>query len=528
MENRQQRMRKTIAYKSMESMLALGIFTTTAICLVVTVGLTHRSRQEYVQAMFACANSIASFVDGDQVVNYAFTKKKDEEYDRVAQYMYSVFENTDLIFNLYVYVPDEAGMTYVWDMDVTNPSDTHLGERDTFIQGEKQAIKKIFSSGEKYVFYSRDRTHGFLAPCMAPIYNKKGQPVAIVGADFDVRDVSRNVASFLRVISAVSLLVMFLCMFLYYRYYLETLVRPLEELYRGVEGMVSGLESGKALEFHIDTGDEIEDLAKRFEEIYRETRGYMSRLTQMTAERERVGTELALASKIQADMLPTVFPEREDLDIFALMDPAKEVGGDFYDFFYVDRDHLAIVIADVSGKGVPASLFMMMTKILIKNSAELGFSPRQIMTKANETICSNNDEGMFVTVWLGILDLVSGHLVAVNAGHEMPALRRPGGEFELYEDPHDFVVGGLEGEDYEGYEIDLERGSTLFMYTDGVVETQNVGEELFGEERMLAALNVEPEASAEDQIRRVRAAADAFAGDAAQSDDMTMLALRYL
>ena len=209
------------------------------------------------------------------------------------------------------------------------------------------------------------------------------------------------------------------------------------------------------------------------------------------------------------------------------MDPAREVGGDFYDFFLVDEDHLCMVMADVSGKGVPAALFMMATRIILSNNAKQGRSPAQILEETNAAICANNREEMFVTVWIGVLELSTGKLTAANAGHEYPALRRPGGGFELVEDPHGFVLGGLAGMKYREYELTLEPGSKLFVYTDGVPEATDAEEQMFGTERMMEALNREPERRPEEILAGVRAAVDAFVGEAEQFDDLTMLCVEY-
>lgn len=248
-------------------------------------------------------------------------------------------------------------------------------------------------------------------------------------------------------------------------------------------------------------------------------------------ESSRIETELTMASSIQADMLPSIypaFPERPEFDIYASMDPAKEVGGDFYDFFLTDDDHLCIVIADVSGKGVPAALFMMASKIILANNAMLGKSPAQILTDANAAICANNREEMFVTVWLGILELSTGKLIAANAGHEHPAVRHADGRFELYKSKHGFVIGGMDGIKYNQYETTLEPGSKLFLYTDGVPEATNAEKELFGTDRMLDALNENTNAGPEQTMKQVRDAVDAFVKDAPQFDDLTMLCLEYI
>ncbi len=247
-------------------------------------------------------------------------------------------------------------------------------------------------------------------------------------------------------------------------------------------------------------------------------------------EASRLDTELSMATRIQADMLPNIFPafpEREEFDIFASMNPAKEVGGYFYDFFLIDDDHLGLVMADVSGKGVPAALFMMASKILVQNYAIMKEDPKAALEAANHQICQSNQEDMFVTVWLGILDLRNGLLTAANAGHEYPVLKMPGGAFELYKDPHGLVVGAMAGLKYKEYEIQLEKGSMIFLYTDGVAEATNANDELFGTDRLLDALNGADNDTPASVLASVDRAVNAFVKDAPQFDDLTMLCVRY-
>ena len=248
------------------------------------------------------------------------------------------------------------------------------------------------------------------------------------------------------------------------------------------------------------------------------------------AERERIENELSMANRIQHSMLPHVFPpfpDREEFDLYASMDPAKEVGGDFYDFFFVDEDHLCLVMADVSGKGVPGALFMMVSKAILQSFGTMGRSAAEILTKTNETICANNPEDMFVTVWLGILEISTGKIVAANAGHEYPVLKQPEGRFELIKDKHGFVIGGMDGVRYREYELELKPGAKLFLYTDGVPEAANAEKEMFGTERMLEALNSEPDAAPKQVLKNVRAAVDGFVTGAEQFDDLTMLCIEY-
>jgi len=209
------------------------------------------------------------------------------------------------------------------------------------------------------------------------------------------------------------------------------------------------------------------------------------------------------------------------------MNPAKEVGGDFYDFFLVDDDHLCMVMADVSGKGVPAALFMMASKIILANNAMTGKSPAKILTDTNAAICSNNREEMFVTVWLGILEISTGKLIYANAGHENPVVKQTGGKFELIREKHGFVIGGMSGIVYKEYETKLEKGAKLFLYTDGVPEATNAEKELFGTERMLDALNGALDVSPEGVLKAVKNAVDGFVNSAEQFDDLTMLCMEY-
>ncbi len=249
----------------------------------------------------------------------------------------------------------------------------------------------------------------------------------------------------------------------------------------------------------------------------------------LTEEAARISQELALATKTQADMLPEIAPPFSDnslFDLYASMSPAKEVGGDLYDFFFVDEDHLALVIADVSGKGVPAALFMMAAKIQLGIRTMVGGSPGEILTDVNKQLCKNNKSRMFVTVWLGILDLHSGILKASNAGHERPAIRKKDGIFKIFKDKHGLVLGSLEASKYKDYEIQLEPGDTIFVYTDGIPEAARRDKEFFGKARMVETLNSIYDVSPQTIIQTVKSSVDSFVNGAEQFDDITMLALK--
>ena len=274
---------------------------------------------------------------------------------------------------------------------------------------------------------------------------------------------------------------------------------------------------------------EFNDLVDSLQQMEIDMNAYVVNLRKMTEDRTRIKSELELAESIQSNMLPSIFPafpERSEFDIYALMDPAREVGGDFYDFFLIDKDHLAMVIADVSGKGIPAALFMMMSKILVKNYVTTGSSPAEALAAVNNTICQNNTNDMFVTIWLGILTISTGKIIAANAGHEYPILQRAGGQFEVIKDKHGFVVGSMPNLKYSEYEIDFHTGDTLFVYTDGLPESTNSANEQFGLDRILEVLNSEPDGEVEDLFVSMGVAVAEFVQDAEQFDDLTMLALK--
>ena len=279
------------------------------------------------------------------------------------------------------------------------------------------------------------------------------------------------------------------------------------------------------------TKDEIEVLAKAFEELSKKNQHYIKEVTRVTAEKERIGAELNVATQIQADMLPSIFPpypNKTEFDVFATMHPAKEVGGDFYDFFLVDDDHLALVIADVSGKGVPAALFMVIAKTLIKNRAQMGGTPSEILFDVNNQLAEGNKTDFFVTVWLAIIDIRTGEGLVSNAGHEHPCLKKKNGKFELIKYRHSPAVAAMENMKFPDHKIKLDPGDKVFVYTDGVVEATNAQNELFGEKRMLEALNSNQDASIRALLSNVNAGINRFTDGVQQFDDITMLCMEYL
>ena len=308
------------------------------------------------------------------------------------------------------------------------------------------------------------------------------------------------------------------------------IVRPLNAITQGVTEL-SAEKPVFDMRDAYRTGDEIEVLADSFARITRSSAERGQALMRANVERERADAELRTAYQIQESMLPNVFPAfpgRAEFDIYAAIAPARAVGGDFYDFYLIDDDHLCIVLADVSGTGVPAALFMMAMKIMLKDRAMFGLSPAEMLARTNEALCANNALELFVTVWLGVIELSTGRLTAVNAGHKYPLLQHRGGKFGLFKDKHSFVVGSIPGVQYSEYTLQLEPGDKLFLYTDGLPEAVDKSNDMFGAERALDALNRDPEATPQQLITAVRAAVDDFSAGVERFDDMTMLCFEYL
>ena len=323
-----------------------------------------------------------------------------------------------------------------------------------------------------------------------------------------------------------------------YRLWLRKFMRQFDTLQNGIirmgKGELQPVESAPYTISEFETMQQEIDrtslaLNNQMETIRRMERERMEQ-ENMIKEQERIVKELSTARQIQSSVLPHIFPpfpERREIDLYASMDPARDVGGDFYDFFSIDEDHLCLVIADVSGKGIPAALFMMFAKRIIEDFARIEHSASEILKKTNDLLCDNNQADMFVTVWLGILEISTGRMLAANAGHEYPVIKKAGGLFKLYKDKHGFVIGGMEGIRYKEYVLQMSPGDKLFVYTDGVPEATAAGGEMFGVERMVVTLNSCANGSPDDIIRKVRSDVDAFVGDAEQFDDMTMMCLEY-
>ena len=519
--------------RGIEKKILLGFLTFTIVlvlCICALVGLFIRRRtvQKYEFFGTSVTEAIAARIDGDLIAQYLEKDHPDEEYDAILREIDEINEAFKCLY-IYVAIPEEDAVLYIWSNGFSG--EETIGYTTDYSPGGEEWMKGKFA-GEPVptLCVVKDPTFGNIATAGTVIYDSKGQPAAIAMADFDVNEISQTFAQAVGQVSLYLVLLMAIYVFIFYWYTKAKIVRPIRELTEATENITENIENDDEVRLDIHTGDELEILADSFQKMGTELKEYISDNLKITAEKERIGTELSMAARIQESMLPLefpAFPDRDEFDLYAVMDPAKEVGGDFYDFFMIDDDHLGLVMADVSGKGVPASLFMMISKTILQEKAMNEVSTAKILADTNEAICRNNKEMMFVTVWIGILELSTGRLKAANAGHEFPVIRQPGGKYEFFEDPHGFVIGGMEGSSYTEYELNLEPGARLFVFTDGVPEAMDPDDNLFGPERLLGALNSDPDAEPEQLLKNVRASVDAFVKDAAQFDDLTMLGLHY-
>ena len=310
----------------------------------------------------------------------------------------------------------------------------------------------------------------------------------------------------------------------------KKVVIPIKKEENAIRDYMDNKDSSNTVKIldEIKSANEVETLAHSFSAMITELDNHVEHIKQITAERERISAELSVANRIQADMLPRDFPEEDTFDLYAVMHPAKEVAGDFYDFFFTDEDHLVLVIGDVSGKSVPAALFMANSRTVIKNIALTGVRPSEIMRYANDALCDGNDENMFVTIWLAMIDLRNGHAVTVNAGHEHPMVLRRESGYEMHVYSHNAVLGVLPMmNEYTEIEYDLGNGDGFFVYTDGIPEAQNDKGEFFEGDRIVSGLNSFKSSTAKDTVDGMYEKVVEFENGTEQFDDITMLCFRY-
>ena len=492
---------------------------------------------EYNRSAYEIAETAKSYLDPDRLEHYLETGEIDAAYLEIQDRLDALVVSTN---SYLIYVTrlsnDYTTSTYIFDAVHPDSGFTRyaLGytaqDMDPAYQDE---VEQIMTTGERSAvyFYSYTQASGAHTTAGIPVKDSAGEIVAFLGVEKAMTALENARQTYVWNVMGITVLAVVLFLVVYIGFLRREVVSPIltiaGEARRFAEDNVARLD----LLEQIRKKDEIGTLARAIGRMETDIVQYVENLTAVTAEKERIGTELNVATQIQADMLPRIFPpfpERDEFDIYATMTPAREVGGDFYDFFLVDQDHLAVVIADVSGKGVPAALFMVIVKTLIKNHTQTGMAPDQVFETVNRQLCENNEAGMFVTAFLGVLEISTGRFTYVNAGHNPPLAALGGRPYDWLPSKRGFVLAGLEGVRYQQQEIVLCPEDSIFCYTDGVTEALDPADALYSEARLRAFfrgrdLEGRPLAEQLDLLRRDIAA---FAAGAEQADDITMLLLR--
>ena len=417
--------------------------------------------------------------------------------------------------------------------------DTYPMEEYRFFLGDKSPILPDYIEGARISYrtgipydgyYISEGTYGYNITAVYPIVNN-GKTIAFVGVETPMRTLQTDVNQYIFIVLVIVCIISAVLFIITAFILVNLLIKPIKLISHEAAYFVENENEVSENLKKVRNRDEIQVLAESVLAMEIGINEYIDNITKITAEKERIGAELNVATQIQADMLPRIFPafpDRTEFDLYASMSPAKEVGGDFYDFFLIDDDHIGLVMADVSGKGVPAALFMVIAKTLIKNRAQMGGSPAEVLAYANDQLGEGNEAELFVTVWFAIIQISTGKGYAANAGHEHPAIRRKDGRFELVKYRHSPAVATLPGIKFKEHEFKLNPGDSLYVYTDGVTEATRSDDVLFGIDRMLEALNKNPNADPKTMLENVRSDIDLFVGEAPQFDDITMLGFKYL
>ena len=457
-------------------------------------------------------------------------KMLNDEWERLA--------NTQDATFIYLIRPDKTDYNHIkFFLSVMNKS-AHYERypsgyiRQTSSEEYRQAYREICENGRHMVTIFRDKGDsetGHHITVMIPVKTTDSETVDwILCVQRQMERLNFYRKSYVRHVAIAAAVIAGIVFVVYGMYLGRVLVIPVSKIAVEAKRFADEhTEPESPLGRDIKAVNEIGQLARTVDAMEGQVLNYIDSITRITKEREQIKAELHIASEIQLSMLPREFPVRKEFEIFATMTPAKEVGGDFYDFFMIDEDHIALVMADVSGKGVPAALFMAISKALIRTRSMMGGTPSEILADVNNQLCEGNEAELFVTVWLGILEISTGKVIAANAGHEYPAIYRKGKGYELFKTKHSPAVATMEDLKFWGSEFELNAGDALYIYTDGVAEATNSNDELYGTDRMIDALDSTEGMSAENILLTMKKSVDDFTGDAPQFDDITMLSLKY-
>lgn len=514
--------------------MALIIIASATVAFYYYYATVHYSEDMYYEKAKASATFAASLAESVHLSQYLDGGEEDKEYTELLKKLKEICRKTDLKY-VYYSVPNKEDNTLEQIMvasDGAIPKGHHytaqIDRNDAAFAKNYDATVRVYEgkSLEERFFLSNEA--GNVMTVCVPVY-QDGRIAAVAGVDItmdtilaSVRDNTFRIAG-----GIIAAFAVFVIIYLYF--IRRAFIKPVHQLSVEMAHFILHEEGSTLPDYapsRIQGVGEIDNMVGAFNTMKADIHEYTLDLSAITAERERIRTELELAAKIQLSNLPAPFPATSQIELYTLMKPAREVGGDFYDYFMIDERYMALVMADVAGKGIPAALFMMKTKTLIGNSSTGQSDPSVILTHANNALSKKNDESIFVTVFLGILDIETGHLVYTNAGHTPPFICGRQG-CRIVDQGHDFVLGGMEGMSYHNCSLDLKPGERLFLYTDGVTEAFSRSEALFGEERLSKALEETINLKGEDMLANLYNKICDFSEGVEQSDDITMFVLDY-
>lgn len=525
-----------IAGKLTLGVIIFGILLGAVCSAVGYMEFTAVLEQQYNDTAYEIAETARAILNPDKFDQYLSTGSTDEEYENILHRLDLLTDAANVTF-IYVAKVDQSDyrtLTYIYDTvnSGTGFERYPLGYTATDLD-EKHIhnVIKIMTEGGRATeyLYSYSRESGAHTTAAIDVRNSEGEIIAMLCVEKPMTRLENARNAYVMHVVLWSLGATLLFIVVYSLILRRSVIQPVLTVTKEAKRFADDNTSSDNLA-SIKQKDELGILARAVGKMEEDIVEYTKNLTAITAEKERVNTELSVAARIQANMLPRIFPafpEQKEIDIYASMTPAKEVGGDFYDFFMVDERHLAVVMADVSGKGVPAALFMVIGKTLIKDHTQTGKDLGEVFTEVNDLLCESNSEGLFITAFEGVLDLVSGEFRFVNAGHEIPFICKKGGDFKPYKLWAGFVLAGMEGIRYKCGSMRLEVGDKLFQYTDGVTEAANRDNELYGMERLTEILSRYSDLPPADLLPKVKKDIDGFVGEAPQFDDITMLCLEY-
>lgn len=522
---------KSLIRPIFNALIGLILLLSAAIGVVGYFGFADAIKQQYTDIANGIAENVSLGIDVGELDRYLESKTADDEYNAIRNHIQRTAnaEDCSVIYVAKVHT-DSKEREYIYNVvsKTSGFSPYDIGFRDEVSEEFLKVYDRIVkgeSDSHNFMYARKGYTTSIY-----PMKDEDGNVVAIVGVVKNMSLLNTAKNKYIVKVILVEAIIAIVSGIFWTIYMRRRIVKPIRILNEAAINMVEHLEDGTSPEIVVKNDDEIKDLADSFSKMYHEVGEYIEKLEKVTAEKERIGAELTLASDIQAHMLPCIFPafpDYDEFDIYATMTPAKEVGGDFYDFFMTDEKHLAFVMADVSGKGVPAALFMVIAKTLIKNYAQMGQEPGQVFTTVNRLLCDGNDAGLFVTAWIGILDLESGLLKYANAGHNPPLIKKAGGQFEYLRSRPGFVLAGMDTTRYRQSEMVLNPGDRIFLYTDGVTEATDSSQQLYGEDRLESLLNRCQADTAEEMLADLKNDIDSFVCEAPQFDDITMLMLDF-